>query len=133
MKVSYFWPVYGEQDEVCFPFHTSRRAEHVREILGLHHAPGSVLLTDGYAAYDSYVKKADLTHAQYWAHARRELFEAQDVDPAGAAEALTDRSLEFGSRTVREDCRGRNQLGRALRRMQSTAARRSAYPARAAD
>jgi transposase len=89
MKVSYFWPVYGERDEVCFPFHTSRRAEHVREILGFHHAPGSVLLTDGYAAYDSYVKKADLTHAQCWAHARRELFEAQEADPGGAAEALT--------------------------------------------
>jgi transposase len=50
MKVSYFWPVYGEKDEVCFPFHTSRRAEHVRDVLFLHHEPGSVLLTDGYAA-----------------------------------------------------------------------------------
>jgi transposase len=88
MKLSYFWPVYGEQDEVCFPFHTSRRAEHVREILGFHHAPGSVLLTDGYVAYDSYVRKTDLTHAQCWAHARREIFEAQDADPEGAAEAL---------------------------------------------
>jgi transposase len=88
MKVSYFWPVYGEKDEVCFPFHTSRRAEHVREILGFHHAPGSVLLTDGYAAYESYAKKVDLTHAQCWAHARREIFEAQDADPESAAEAL---------------------------------------------
>jgi len=24
MKLAYFWPVYGEQDEVCFPFHPSR-------------------------------------------------------------------------------------------------------------
>jgi hypothetical protein len=61
MKVSCFWPVYGEKDEVCFPFHVSRRAEHVREILGFHHAPGSVLLTDGYAAYESYARKVPHT------------------------------------------------------------------------
>jgi transposase len=103
MKLSYFWPVYGEQDEVCFPFHTSRRAEHVREILGFHHAPGSVLLTDGYAAYDSYAKKVDLTHAQCWAHARRELFEAQDADPEGAAEALEQIQQLYGIEdTIRE-------------------------------
>jgi hypothetical protein len=26
MLTGYFWPVYGEHDEVCFPFHTSRSA-----------------------------------------------------------------------------------------------------------
>ena len=24
MNTGYFWPLYGELDEVCFPFHTSR-------------------------------------------------------------------------------------------------------------
>jgi transposase len=67
MKTAYFWPVYGERDEVCFPYFPSRAGEHVREALGLTHAPDAVLLTDGYAAYHSYAKKTGLTHAQCWA------------------------------------------------------------------
>lgn len=88
MKAAYFWPVYGEHDEVCFPFFESRRAEHVQQALGLTHAQGSVLLTDGYAAYRSYAAKAGLTHAQCWAHSRRGLFEAQAIEPQVVAEGL---------------------------------------------
>ena len=29
MKQGYFWPVYGELDEVCFPFFDNRRADSV--------------------------------------------------------------------------------------------------------
>jgi transposase len=89
MKQGYFWPVYGERDEVCFPFFPTRAAENVRDALGLEPGADAVLLTDGYAAYTSYAKKTGLTHAQCWAHARRELFEAQAVEPEGAAHALT--------------------------------------------
>ena len=88
LKAAYFWPVYGELDEVCFPFFESRRAEHVEQALGLTHAEGAVLLSDGYAAYASYAAKTGLTHAQCWAHARRKLFEAQDIEPQLAAEGL---------------------------------------------
>ena len=42
-------------------------------------ASGSVLLSDGYAAYASYAKKTGLTHAQCWAHTRREFFEADSA------------------------------------------------------
>ncbi|MDD5375555.1 transposase [Acidithiobacillus sp.] len=35
MKQEYFWPVYGEQDEICFPYCESRRAEHVDHLFGL--------------------------------------------------------------------------------------------------
>ena len=38
MKGAYFWPVYGELDEVCFPFFESRRAQHVEQALGLNQA-----------------------------------------------------------------------------------------------
>lgn len=68
MKLGYFWPVYGGQDEVCFPFFPSRHAEHVRAALGVTHATDAVLLTDGYAAYHSYAKKIGITHAQCWSH-----------------------------------------------------------------
>ena len=47
-----------------------------------------MLLSDGYAAYESFAKKVELVHAQCWAHARREIFESQAADPQGAHEAL---------------------------------------------
>ena len=88
MQTGYFWPVYGELDEVCFPFHTSRSHDYVSRALGLQQAPDSVLLTDGYAAYARYAEKTGLTHAQCWAHARRGLFEAEAADPAAVHEGL---------------------------------------------
>jgi transposase len=88
LKAAYFWPVYGELDEVCFPFFESRRIEHVEQALGLTPVERGVLLTDGYTAYEHYTKKTGLTHAQCWAHTRRKLFEAQDVEPEAAARGL---------------------------------------------
>jgi transposase len=100
LKAAYFWPVYGELDEVCFPFFETRRAEHVEQALGLTHTEGAVLLSDGYAAYTHYVNKTGLTHAQCWAHTRREFFEAQAVEPHAAA-----RALEFiGGLYAVEEC-----------------------------
>lgn len=88
MNTGYFWPVYGEQDEVCFPFCTSRSHAQVPKLLGLTVQPDAVLLSDGYEAYRQYALKTGLTHAQCWTHARRELFEAQADDPTAVAEAL---------------------------------------------
>jgi transposase len=88
LRSAYFWPVYGELDEVCFPYFASRAAVHVREALGLRFAPHAVLLTDGYAAYRSFAEKLGLTHAQCWVHARRGYFEAKQAEPERCAEAL---------------------------------------------
>lgn len=88
LKAAYFWPVYGELDEVCFPFFESRRREHVEQALGVSPVARGVLLSDGYTAYEHYAEKTGLTHAQCWAHARRHLFEAQDVEPEVAARGL---------------------------------------------
>jgi transposase len=88
MKTGYFWPVYGEHNEVCFPFFLSREGENVERALGLKHAPGSVILTDGYAAYASYAKKVGIAHALCWSHSRREFVDAQSTDPQGVIEAL---------------------------------------------
>jgi transposase len=89
MKQGYFWPVYGERDEVCFPYFPGRGAVHVRDALGLEPAADAVLLSDGYAAYASYARKTGLTHAQCWAHTRREFVEAEAADPDGVVQALT--------------------------------------------
>lgn len=88
MRTGYFWPVYGERDEICFPFHASRSADFVSHALGLKAAVGSVLLTDGYAAYQRYAEKTGITHAQCWSHSRRGFFEALNAEPTGAACAL---------------------------------------------
>ncbi|MHB8347759.1 MAG: transposase domain-containing protein [Acidiferrobacterales bacterium] len=57
----------GQQDEVCFPFFGSRRAEPVEQALSLTQAEGAVLLSDGYRAYAHYANKTGLTHVQCWA------------------------------------------------------------------
>jgi transposase len=88
MKGGYYWPVYGEQDEVCFPFFPTREKKCVSEVLGLTQSDTNVLLSDGYAAYNAYANKTGITHARCWAHARREFFEAQAADPTGTQQAL---------------------------------------------
>ena len=65
LKAAYFWPVYGELDEVCFPFFDSRRIEHVEQALGLTPVERGVLLSDGYTAYAHYTQKTGLTPFPY--------------------------------------------------------------------
>ena len=45
MKTAYFWPIYGDQDEIAFPFATTRGSVVVREALKGY---VGVLLSDGY-------------------------------------------------------------------------------------
>lgn len=87
-KAAYFWPVVGEQDEIFFLYYPSRAARHVETALGLQRPHGAVLQSDGYSAYDHYAKKTGITHAQCWAHARRKIFDARDIEPAQADQAL---------------------------------------------
>jgi transposase len=110
MQTGYFWPVYGEEDEVCFPFHPSRSSDFVGQALGLKAAVGSVLLTDGYGAYERYAKRIGITHAQCWAHSRRGFFEALGDEPAGAASALEQIKAMYA---VEEDIRDKKLAGEA--------------------
>jgi transposase len=112
MKGTYFWPIYGEHDEVCFPHFESRRHEHVQQALGLDVVNGGVLLTDGYAAYECYARKSGITHAQCWTHARRGFFEAQDAEPTAAAEALRRIGALY---EIEEEIRRNAHTGQAKR------------------
>lgn len=112
MKTGYFWPVYGERDEVCFPYFPSRAGVQVRAALGLTHASDAVLLSDGYAAYTSYAKKLGLTHAQCWAHSRRKFFDAQAVEPDGAHEALIQIQVLYA---IEDEIRERKLAGESKR------------------
>jgi transposase len=85
LKTSWYWPVYGEDDEICFTWSPSRGSAHVKQQLGEF---AGTLLSDGYAAYDTYAKaRGQVTQAQCWAHTRRYFERAQGSDPA-AAQAL---------------------------------------------
>lgn len=88
MKQAYFWPVYGELDEICFLYYPSRHARYVQDALGLVPPADAVLHTDGYRVYAQYAKKTGLTHAQCWAHCRRKFFEAKTIEPERSQEAL---------------------------------------------
>ena len=104
MKAAYFWPVVGEQDEICFLYYPSRAAKHIDDALGLNRPEGAVLQSDGYSAYAQYAKKTGITHAQCWAHARRKIYDARDIEPAPADHALDAiASLYKVEQAIRDD------------------------------
>lgn len=120
MRTAYFWPVYGEQDEICFLYYPSRAAKHVQDALGLSPPAGAVLHTDGYAAYAQYAKKTGLIHAQCWAHSRRKIFEAQDIEPAHAEQALNWIGALYA---VEKQIRDEELVGDAKRALRQTQAK----------
>ncbi len=88
MKIGYFWPVYGDKDEIVFPFSPSRSRRVVDEILGDFKG---TLLTDGYEAYERFAARIrELVHARCWSHARRYFVKAEGVEPE-----LSNTALDF--------------------------------------
>jgi transposase len=86
MKTTWFWPTYGDQHEIVFGWSDTRGTESIQPILKDFKG---TLLTDGYAAYDAFVKdKPEITLAQCWAHTRRYFIKAQDLEPELAEQAL---------------------------------------------
>lgn len=87
MRQGYFWPIYGEADEIVFRYAPSREHRHVNAFLGGFEG---TLLSDGYEAYAAYAKQKDgVIHAECWAHCRRGFEQAQAYEPSACAEALT--------------------------------------------
>ena len=101
MRTGYFWPIYGDRDEIAFPFATTRGSEVVREALRDF---GGVLLTDGYRVYDRYVEATNgIVHAQCWAHTRRHFEEAAASEPGRCERALEMiGELYHGEKGMRE-------------------------------
>ena len=96
MQQTYYWPLYGEEDEVAFTWSTSRGHRHaVEQLKGF----SGTLLTDGYSAYEKAVaalneQEASVTHAACWAHGlsaqagRRALDKALAMEPQSAQQGL---------------------------------------------
>ncbi|MFT5637087.1 MAG: transposase, partial [Cognaticolwellia sp.] len=73
MKQTYFWPMFGDNNEIAFTWSSSRDFLHAQNLL---EGFTGTLLTDGYAAYSKTVailneKEKTITHATCWVHARR--------------------------------------------------------------
>lgn len=87
LKQSWFWPLYGEQDEVVFTFSSSRGRQHIEATLRQRFT--GTLISDGYAAYARYAQQNEgVTHAQCWVHSRRQFIASEAQEPAAVRQAL---------------------------------------------
>ena len=79
MGTGYYWAMYGDQDEIAFLYSPTRAGKVLDEVLrGFE----GVLLSDGYIAYESFVKKNPrVTAAQCWVHTRRYFIESERAEP----------------------------------------------------
>jgi transposase len=97
MQQTYFWPIYGEQDEVAFTWSTSRGIEHaIKQLSGF----SGTLLTDGYVAYEKAVAQLNkhehtVTHATCWAHSRRTFEKALQMEPDTAQHAINKIAMLY--------------------------------------
>ena len=86
MRICWYWPIYGQDDEVVFTFSRSRGHKHLLATLGAYQGK---ILSDGHSAYRTYASKCDgIVHAQCWSHCRREFIKAEKAEPDAVAEAL---------------------------------------------
>ena len=90
MQQTYFWPIYGDSDEIIFTW--SRSRGHIHAVEQLSGFTGT-LLTDGYNAYDKALQKLNkedsrIVHASCWSHARRYFEKSLTMEPDAAKQAL---------------------------------------------
>ena len=111
MKTGYFWPIYGDKDEVVFPFSESRSGAILNEMLKSYRG---VLLSDGYIAYERFVEKTNgIVHAQCWSHTRRQFLAAEDVEPE-----LTEAAMGYIRRLYEEEARLKPRLLDDVKRLE---------------
>lgn len=83
----YYWVYHAPVDgTVLFDYSPTRGSSAPLPILGTFKG---YLQTDGYAVYEKYGKKKDVTHLACWAHARREFERALNNDTPRSQKALT--------------------------------------------
>jgi transposase len=86
MKQGYYWPIFGDQKELAFPFARSRAHRHAVEILGEF---CGTFISDDYGAYKAYAEShPGATRASCWSHVRRKFVDAEQVESERVAHAL---------------------------------------------
>ena len=97
MKQTYFWPMFGDQNEIAFTWSNSRGFLHAQQQL---EGFTGTLLTDGYAAYSKTVatfneNEKTIIHAACWAHTRRYFDSALLIEPIAAQAAIDQIALLY--------------------------------------
>jgi len=115
MKQAWFWPLYGDQHEVVFTYSASRGRQHIEHTLKSEFE--GTLLSDGYTAYARYAEQSEsVTHAQCWAHTRRQFIEAENDEPAAVEQALAlirqlyQLETEAAAKNLKEDALREHRL-----------------------
>jgi transposase len=115
MALCWYWPVYGEHDEVAFTFSPSRGQAHLHQLLPNFNG---TLLTDGFSAYSAYVRRCDeIEHAQCWTHTRREFVKAEKAEPRDVATAYDHIGALYA---IEKDIRSQGLTGQAKREYRQT-------------
>jgi len=137
---AYLWQYGSPGGSVVFDFRMGRSREGPKQFLGQFQG---ILQTDGYTAYD-HTGGAGMVHAACWAHARRKVFDALQLNPDDrAARQLVERiddlfaidararnaGMDHGARHVLRQERSRPLLD--IIREQMKAAQMAALPASA--
>ena len=105
MKQTYFWPIYGEEDEVAFTWSSSRSSQHaIEQLTGFN----GTLLTDGYPAYNKTVdtlnqQDQSIIHATCWVHVRRYFERALGLEPEQAQHAMNEIALLYKNEKYMRD------------------------------
>lgn len=87
MKQGWYWPIYGDADEIVFTYSASRGRQTIERLLSNQFA--GTLISDGHSAYASYTKTLEaITHAQCWVHTRRQYVKAESVYPELVSQIL---------------------------------------------
>ncbi len=114
MKTGYFWPIYGDRDEIVFPFSDSRSGAFLQEVLARY---TGVLVSDGYKGYESYASRInEVVHAQCWSHTRRHFLKAEGIEPQ-----LTETALGYIRRLYEAEERLKPTLGDEAKRLERRA------------
>ena len=112
MHQGYYWPIFGDRDEIVFTYSESRARRVIEQIL--NDSFTGTLVSDGYSAYASYVARTDdITHAQCWVHTRRQFFDAKDDEPVLAEEMMERMAALF---SFEQECKTQGLEGEAKRK-----------------
>jgi len=124
----YLWVYHRPGGSVLYEWHTGRGADCLDTMLDDF---GGTIQTDGYGAYDSFVKKrrkqiaegvqkSDIVPAACWAHARRKFHEALAECPAQAAWVIRQIQHLYRIEADLREAGAGSALREAVRSAQST-------------
>lgn len=112
MRQGYFWAFYGCRQELFFHFSPSRSRVVLDDLLKDF---TGVLLTDGYAAYESFIEgRTQITHAQCWTHSRRNFIQAGQIAPQQTEQVL--KAIQQLYLVEKEAPLGSEELGKLRQR-----------------